>query len=289
MKFKTSIVVILLSLLLAGCVPESTEPSTFTTAPTSVPVETTQPEQTVPVTETTVPETTCETIPTVPTIPALSTPAGSYKLKFEDIENDTYMEYFAFIPENATENMPLIIFLHGDGEVGRIDSLENNSLMVSVREIYGNEFPFIVISPCTRVKSWIDWTIPGTLKNLIDDVVLTYHIDPEHVIITGHSRGAVSVWYMANTHSEYFSAAVPVSCYAWTALDEDKITQIPIRAFCGNVEDFERQYSYSMQDQINKIYSWGGDAEFTLHDGARHYQTPGLSYTPELFQWMLEQ
>ena len=150
------------------------------------------------------------------------------------------MEYYTFIPENATENMPLVIFLHGDGEVGRIWALENNAMMTSVREIYGNSFPFIAIAPCTRSETWIDWTIPDTLMNLIEYVVTTYCIDTDHIIITGHSRGAVGVWYYINTYGDYFSAAVP------------------IRAFCGNYEEFERNYSYTMSVQIEEIVHGGG-------------------------------
>lgn len=242
---------------------------------------------TQPTTEaTTVPTTVPETIPTVP---SLNMEAGAYPLKYEDAENNTDMDFYLFIPENAVENMPLIIFLHGDGEVGRFALLENNSMMVCVREIYGVSFPFIAIAPCTRSETWTGWTIPDTLLKLIEDVVGTYHIDPEHIIITGHSRGAVGVWHMINTHGDYFSAAVPVSCICWEDLNFDVITQVPIKAFCGNYEDYERWYSNLMRKQIDEIVQAGGDAEFILHQGATHVQTPGLSYTEELFQWMLAQ
>lgn len=271
---------VVLILFLAGC--KQSEPSqtdltdslSVSTVPTTLYVE----PETI--------ETTAEPT-TEPTIPALDISAGSYLEKFEDPQTDTYMDYYAFIPENAVENMPLIIFLHGDGEVGNVHALERNPLILKTKEIYGEEFPFIVISPCTRVKTWIDGTVPTTLKNLIDNAIEKFLIDPKHVIITGHSRGAVGVWYMINVYGDFFSAAVPVSCYSWRPLDENVITQVPIRAFCGNVDWFEVEYFYALTNQTETIRSWGGDAELTLHNGAMHYETPALSFTPELFEWML--
>lgn len=271
--------IFLLILLLTGCTrsdPVLTEPASPSTVSTTIFAE---PETTAPAAEPS----------TEPTIPSLGIAAGSYLEKFEDAETDAYMDYYAFIPENAVENMPLIIFLHGDGEVGYVEALENNPLILKTKEIYGEEFPFIVISPCTRVKTWIDGTIPATLKHLIDNAVEHYAIDPEHVIITGHSRGAVGVWYMINVYGDYFSAAVPVSCYSWRPLDEEVIVQVPIRAFCGNVDDYEIDYYYALTNQTETIRSWGGDAELTLHNGAMHYETAALSFTPELFEWMLAQ
>lgn len=289
MKVKTMIFVLLLSVCLTGCHKQNTEipvevtdsTSQQTCEPTAVPTQL----ETLPV-ETVPEETTPDTAPVERT---LGIAAGAYQLRFEDLENNTFMDYYVFIPENATENMPLLIFLHGDGEVAQIGTLENNAVITPLREIYGDNFPFIVIAPCTQVKSWIDWSIPDTLKKLLDDTVSAYCIDPEQIFITGHSRGATGVWNMINTHGDFFAAAAPLSCYSWTSINEDIIVQVPIRAFCGNYEYYERDYSVAMQAQVEQIVRAGGDAEFTLFAGASHMQIPGLSYTEDLFQWMLSQ
>lgn len=276
------IVLVLALLLLTGCTsmkPADTPAESTAAIPTTV---WTEPETTAVPTKPT-------TEPTDPAVPSLGIEAGSYQLRFDDPANDSYMDYYVFIPENATVDMPLVIFLHGDGEIGYVQALENNPLILKAKEIYGEEFPFIVVAPNTRVKTWIDGTVPLTLKNLIDDVVSAYSIDTEHLIITGHSRGAVGVWYMINVYGDYFSAAVPVSCYSWRPLDENVVTQVPIRAFSGNVEDYEIGYYYALLSQTETIRNWGGDAEITLHNGALHMDTPRLSFTEELFQWMLSQ
>ena len=246
MKLKCLPVTALMLLLLSGCY----DPSYQNTAETSIPAS----EPTVSTIAPTEAETTPETIPPEP---SLGIPAGAYPLKYDDPDSYAYFEYYAFIPENATENMPLIIFLHGDGEVRRFSLLENNDMMVSVREIYGDEYPFIAISPCTREESWIDWPIPKTLVKLIEEVAETYAIDKEHIIITGHSRGAVGVWHMINTYGDYFSAAVPISCFCWNEFQMNTILDVPIRAFCGNQESFERSYSRLMREQVDDLFLAG--------------------------------
>lgn len=278
MKLKCLLFAVLVALSLTGCYGPHNETPTDMSIPASDP--------TVFITAETEPETIPETVPTEP---SLNIPAGAYPLKYDDPDSYAYFEYYAFIPENATENMPLVIFLHGDGEVKRFPLLENNDMMVSVREIYGNEFPFIAISPCTREESWIDWPIPKTLLKLIEEVVDTYSIDKDHIIITGHSRGAVGVWHMINTYGDYFSAAVPISCFCWKQFQMETIGNVPIRAFCGNSESFERTYSRLMREQVDELVLAGCDAEFTLFDGATHAETPALSYTEDLFQWALSQ
>jgi predicted peptidase len=278
----------LISVILTGCFhseigrtePAETELNT-TTEPTVLPSDPTAPPTEAPTLPPTEP-------PTEPVL-YLDKEAGIYQENFQDEIENKDMDYYLFIPENATQEMPLVVFLHGDGEVNQIEKLENNSLMSSVWEIYGDNFPFIAISPCTRAKSWIDWYIPRTLKNLIDSVAETYNVDTDHIIITGHSRGAVGVWHMVNKHGDYFSAAVPISCYAWEKLKMDTCTKVPIRAFCGTYEEFERKYSGTMEYQISQISSNGGDAKFTLFSGLKHAETPAAAYTKELFEWMLSQ
>ena len=282
MKLKCLLVAALTTLCLAGCYGLNAESPT-TSVETSPPtIQNSFPEPTAPA-ETDPPQET------LPTEPSLGISAGAYPMKYENPENGSYMEYYAFIPENASENMPLVIFLHGDGEVNRFSTLESNSLMVSVRELYGDRFPFIAISPCTRIESWTDWPIPDTLMKLIEEVVETYAIDKEHIILTGHSRGAVGVWHMINNYGDYFSAAVPVSCFCFKNLQLDTIVHVPIRAFCGTLESYERSYSRLMGEQVDEIVLAGGDAELTIFEGASHVETPALSFTDELFQWMLSQ
>lgn len=135
---------------------------------------------------------------------SISVSAGSHCRRYTDETTKRFLDDYLFVPKNAVKDMPLVIFLHGDGEVNNLDILENFGLIASAREIYGDEFPFIAISPCTREYSWINNKIPVTLKGLIDTIVTECEIDPNHIIITGHSRGAIGAWHMVNLYGDFF-------------------------------------------------------------------------------------
>lgn len=213
---------------------------------------------------------------------------GSYLLKYEDEITGDYLDYYIFIPENAEISMPLVVFLHGDGEINQPETLENYGMIGKAREIYGERYPFIALSPCTRVASWTDGTIPETLKGLIDQTAETYLVDRNRIIITGHSRGAMGVWYMISTYGDYFSAAVPISCGASVQLDFDSCATVPVLAFVGDTGEDEYKYRLAMERIIYCIQEAGGKAELIILDNAVHGQTHA-AYTAETFWWMLDQ
>ena len=258
---------------LSGCekAPVQTTPSTTASSPT----------------ETAAPETTAA--PATEAGPApLSRAAGSYKERYNSgTSEESWMEYYLHIPEGATENMPLIIFLHGDGEIGLIDNLENYGMIESAREIYGEAFPFISLSPCTRTDSWIRDDISGLLKELIDTIVHDYAIDESRIIITGHSRGAIGTWDLISRYGNFFSAAVPVSCNNENPLDLEKAAQVPVWAFVGDQGRVEKLYAEHMGYAVESLVNAGGDARLTQLEDHTHIDTDTGAYTREVFEWML--
>lgn len=218
------------------------------------------------------------------TQPDLSIPvsAGSHCRRYTDETTKRFLDYYLFVPKNAVKDMPLVIFLHGDGEVNNLDILENFGLIASAREIYGDEFPFIAISPCTREYSWINNKIPVTLKGLIDTIVTECEIDPNHIIITGHSRGAIGAWHMVNLYGDFFSAAVPVSSRYAAILNQDTMNNVPIPAMAGSREGCIRE----IQSLVDRINMSGGNVEFCIIDDCKHGQASSKAFTIETFTWM---
>lgn len=274
---KKLLMIILIALLCGGCGVQEldNEPTMIETVPSMQ--ATTVPTEVAALTEGPI-ETEADY--------TISVSAGSYCRMYTDSETGEYLDYYLFVPENAVKNMPLIVFLHGDGEVGNVDVLENFGLMSSAREIYGNEFPFIAISPSTREYSWINGMIPSTLKGLIDEIVSECEIDIEHIIITGHSRGAIGTWHMVSTYGDFFSAAVPVSGDSEGMLDYDHLTAVPIWAVAGSHDVY---YLDNMKVLVNMITQAGGDAKLTILEGLYHGETSTKAYTEEMFEWMCAQ
>ena len=261
------------ALLLCGC----SEP--MVSAPTeSATSATTEPT----IAESTAPQTTMPDL-------SISVPTGTHRCRFDDDTTGDYLEYYLFIPENAVQDMPLIVFLHGDGEVGNPDALEHYGPIIGAKEIYGESFPFILLSPATRQKSWTNGTIPDTLMNLIRYIIQECEIDPGRVILTGHSRGAMGTWYLASEYSEFFAAAVPVSCGTDMPLNFENLAQIPIFALTGNVGTYEINYKNAMEYLVSQINNHGGHVEFRILNGLGHDATSEKAYNQELFEWILEQ
>ncbi len=279
------VALLLVAVLFSGCAGASAPNADATTAESSaVTEETTMPEPSTAETSSPMTEPLTEA-----TLPALQIEPGDYIMTFTDENTEDYLDYYLFIPENATENMSLLIFLHGDGEVGQIDKLKDFGPVGQAKEIYGSEYPFIIISPCTRHKTWIDGTIPATLKGLIDHVAETYNVDRDRIVISGHSRGAIGTWNMVSLYGDFFSAAVPISCGTGKALDMDNMVKVPVWGFAGTGEAAEQEYMGRMKNLIQRITEAGGPAQLTVLEGATHGETSSLPFTKETFEWMLSQ
>ena len=278
---KKACIVCLLLFLLCACAFEA-QPAEVTSVPSDPAEEFSQ----APVTEIFT-EMPTEAV----TVPSYIFPMepGSYLETYQDEETQDYLDYYLFIPEGASDKMPLVIFLHGDGEVGNPALLEDFGLIKAAREIYGEKFPFIALSPCTRVESWISGSIPQTLIGLINDISERLSINRDRIIITGHSRGAIGVWHMISTYGDFFSAAVPVSCGAETALDMENCVQVPVLAHAGNIGKNENIYREQMFNIVHKIKVNGGNAELIVLENKNHTQTSTCAFTEDVCLWMLEQ
>ena len=276
----------LLLVQFCGCAKQNVTPTVPPTEPTVLqtdPIETLPPVTDPPPTE-------APTEPPEPTIPSLGEAAGSrYECYYSD-EYEDYLNYYVHIPENAVENMPLIVYLHGDGEVNDPHGLLTRGIEKFAKEIYGDAYPFIILEPNTRVKSWTRGNIPELLIGLIDRVTARYSVNVDKIILTGHSRGAIGVWDMISTYPEYFSAAVPVSSpHQEGHIDYLKAAGVPVWTFAGDIGDTERWYHKYLAQNVDQITVCGGFGKFTVLEGCDHGKARVEAYVEETFEWMLAQ
>ncbi len=196
------------------------------------------------------------------------------------------MNYWLYVPEHATEDMPLIVFLHGTGQIAAINLLEDFGLVNNVYEIYGNEFPFLLMLPNTTVRSWTQPPVTTTLIGLINEVSSQHCVDRDHIILTGHSLGAISTWQMISEYGDYFSAAVPVSYGFGKTLNYENIAKVPIKAYVGS---YETECAGNMKKLVKEILESGGNIELITLDECNHSDTVTKPYSKDLFEWMLMQ
>lgn len=132
--------------------------------------------------------------------------------------------YYEYLPEGydpgSKETYPLLIFVHGLGELGDgvanlskvlvngPPKLMNNRTFPKSFTVKGQTLRFIAIMP--QFKIWPDG---DELNQTIDFAIRNYKIDAGRVYLTGLSMGGGVVWYYAGlnvANSERIAAIVPV-------------------------------------------------------------------------------
>lgn len=216
----------------------------------------------------------------------LDVQSGTFQKKYTGSKD--WLDYWEYIPSNPTTNMPIVIFLHGDGEVSNMNAVKNIGFIRGSKSVYGDDFPYIILQPNRRSQRWQVDSVMTTVKELIDYTCEQYLCDTDHIIITGMSGGAVGVWNLVSKYGDYFSCAVPVSCPGYVNANNYK--NVPVRAFVGGASDDYNTYYWSMVSSVNSVNNGGGNATLEVIPGGTHGSTYHTVYsTPEVIEWMLEQ
>lgn len=231
-------------------------------------------------------ETVDQTAPTETAAPTpLGLECGTYEGSFYDETTCASMEYYVYVPEQAVESMPLVIYLHGIGSVGPLELNRDNPMIEKAREVYGDDFPFLILAPSTSIATWASHTVPERLKALTDYITEQYCVDPDKIIITGHSLGSAGVYRMLELYGDYFSAAVPVSEPDTSEVDASLCTNVRIWGFAGALEP---ECSDQMQKLTEEINALGGNARFTEIENCGHGRSPYGAFLWDVFEWMIK-
>ncbi len=176
----------------------------------------------------------------------INTRAGDIKKLVDDfrIGNFTYndgtggqeiLSYANYAPAKDGKKHPLIVWLHGTGEVGKdptIPIAANKSCNFASPEIQSYFGGAYVLSPqCSTV--WMEGQKEEALMALIKSYVSkNSDIDSNRIYIGGNSNGGYMTMVMARDYADYFAAAVP-ACEAMpdrmlSDSDIRKLKEIPI-------------------------------------------------------------
>ena len=125
--------------------------------------------------------------------------------------------YFEILPARyqiTTKKYPLILFIHGIGELGTgvsrltccgIPYWANKKLFPADFVVNGQHFSYVVMAPQFKVRP-----SPADMQNCIDYAVKKYRIDPTRIYISGLSMGGGSTWDYSAVYGQNVAAAVPV-------------------------------------------------------------------------------
>ncbi|MEO9871811.1 PKD domain-containing protein [Ekhidna sp.] len=225
-----------------------------------------------------------------------------------------YLEYLPANYEDHNEELPLIVFLHGQGERGNGNTelyktahlgipnfIEDN--LDLCYDVDGVEKCFIVISPQLS-KSVGSWGA-GVVNAVIDFAITKYRVDTDRIYLAGHSLGGIGVYkYASTTDSKYnheLAAIVPVAANGISTDEQGcrvSARKINVRAYHSR-DDQSRVKFPGGEASFNRIKNCvdpvpTADLQFVAYDGLSHNGTPQRAFSPtdiqnglNVYEWLL--
>ena len=215
----------------------------------------------------------------------------------EYISNGEVMRHALYTPSTANEggNIPLIVWLHGSGEVGSSKETFLKSGLLAVMNNWELEgFNCYILCPHLAGDWWANrWNkteSEDNLKALLDWFIDNYNVDTENIIIMGHSLGGQGALYMAHQLQEYFSKCVVLSGYT-SGIDNSEI-KIPTIGYVGKSASGEDSASESY---MKKYFETVFGEDYTFFINASHGGVPKRAMKfdenengrSDLIEWML--
>ncbi len=146
--------------------------------------------------------------------------------------------YYEYVPSSYSSrtDWPLIIALHGDGEVGNgtsdLGRVITQGLPLQIQnDTWDPGHRFVVLSP---QMADIFERRGDVLQRYIAFAIANYDVDPHRIYLTGYSGGAEPMEnYLATTSGGIVAAVLPISGYFSMPGTECSWRQVPIWYFHG--------------------------------------------------------
>ncbi|MEO8017966.1 MAG: prolyl oligopeptidase family serine peptidase [Pseudomonadota bacterium] len=215
--------------------------------------------------------------------------AGQHAVRFERSVRETVAgRMLLYLPRNfrsdSGKKYPLLVFLHGSGEIGvDIELIKKHGppQWLETR----TDFPFIVASPQSPLPE-VRGFDPHMLDAMLDELLERLPIDRDRVYLTGLSLGGIWSYGWAALRPERFAAIVPMSG-RWDTEDACRLKDVPVWAFHGELDDAVPLAGDSaMVDAVNRC---GGQAKLTVFPGEGHEIWEHAYADPALYAWLLAQ
>lgn len=201
--------------------------------------------------------------------------------------NEKKFEYpfVVYMPDVYSENLPLVVQLHGGGEKGNggeeLTLVEKNGFSGLLKE---KDFPCIVIMPqCPKGEIWLIQV--KLIKKFIEQVQEEYKVDKAKTTVAGLSMGGYATWYLGTTYPDMFAAIAPC-CGGGMPLYATSLT-MPVWAFHGSDDDVVHPMeSFNMINRLRKL-GINDNVKLTIFDGVMH-DSWKYAFTEELLTWLLK-
>ena len=182
-----------------------------------------------------------------------------------------------------TEQLPLMVFLHGSGERG--DNLDLVRVHGPWKFLEANpSYRFIVLAPqCKQGSVWD----PYQLDLLVDEIVAQYPVDSDRIYLTGLSMGGFGALDLAMLRPERYAAIAPV-CGASNLhrLAAQKLKDIPAWIFHGAMDNV---VPYELSARLAQtLQEMDADVQFTGYPLTAHDAWTETYLDQALYDWFLQ-
>jgi len=201
---------------------------------------------------------------------------------------DSHLKYWLYIPENATENMPLIVYLHGGS--GKGDDPDALTRHEGFPQFVQNKLlkapAFIVIPQAPEyVHGWDE--LNDELLLLIEEISDKYRIARDNVSLTGHSMGGIGAWMVGCHNQKIFARIAPVSGSVGRRMSRfaDRAT-LPVWSFVGSDISDARAYD-SNTEFFPRLVKHNPNATLTVLNGYGHRDTVRAYLEYDIIGWLI--
>ncbi len=204
----------------------------------------------------------------------------------------------------TTKQYPLIVFLHGVGELGtnlaRINCcglprhIQNRTFPPDF-QVKGKHYSFIVMSPQFKRRA-----SPADVQSVIDFAKKRFRVDPARVYVAGMSLGGGSAWDYSAVYGQNAAAVVPVcgGTQPTPSLARNVASKyLPIWAIHSTGDRLvPALWGKEWVDWIRKDNpAMAGNVKLTIWTSIDHNGTWGRAFDPNtrtdglnIYQWMLQ-
>ena len=193
-------------------------------------------------------------------------------------------KYYVYTPNEVSEELPAIVFLHGIGERGtNLNDIEKYALPK-----YMNVFdiPFIVIAPQCHDNNFWDYHL-REVEKMIDIEQKEYNFDKENIFLCGYSMGAFGAWNYLIERPELFKGIVSVSGGIMLPIQQNLniIKDKPMLMYHGEKDGIVGvQNSLIAYEKLRQINA--EDIELRLLPYANHFLSDDVFQDQYMYDWL---
>ncbi len=224
------------------------------------------------------------------------TKPGEYKFKFVARVDGkpVQMTYALVLPTgydtNAQQKFPMIVFMHGAGEVGTDgEAVFQHGPGAELRYHKGfkDYFPFIVLCPqCPpRGERWDQPQMYKAVSLIVDAAIKSVRADPDRVYLTGLSMGGKGCWLAAMEGGDRFAAIAPM-CSGFTTPPDaaQKLKYVAVWMIAGAQDGESVNHDNEM---VGVLKGNLAEVRNTIVPGADHGVWPAFYASDQFYEWML--